>query len=97
MKAACLLLSLALLSPAASFAQSVGYEPEEEGFSRPARRPQPDDRFCVSKDAHGAWKVERVYLRAVGKSCAAGRGIVQYRTQIDVTDPSLKNALDRAG
>ena len=96
MKAACLLLSLALLSPAASFAQSVGYEPEEEGFSHPVRRPQPDDRFCVSKDARGTWKVERVYLRGVGKSCDAGRGVVQYRVQVDVSDPALKDALARA-
>ena len=45
MKTVCLLLSLALLAPAAVLAQSVGYEPEEEGFSHPVRRPQPDDRF----------------------------------------------------
>ena len=53
-------------------------------------------RFCVSKDARGTWKVERVYLRGVGKSCDAGRGVVQYRVQVDVSDPALKDALARA-
>lgn len=95
-KTICVLLSLALLTPLPVLAQSVGFEPEEEGFRTKPRKPQPDDRFCVSRDEQGNWVVERVLVRSAGTSCDGGKGTIQRRDQIDTSDPSLRRALAKA-
>lgn len=96
-KTICMLLSLAFLAPVLAQAQSADYEPEEEGFVTKPRKPQPDDRFCVSKDDQGNWVVSRVLMRSVGASCEGGKGTVQRRDQIDTSDPALRRALAKAG